>query len=369
LAALLILWQTLPERRQIFLKIQINQHKHISKATMLTTFTKRMAMVCLASTALLGSLTSCQKTEISVEEKETTSAERIGELQRFVSKQTGVPVQKIYFDKAYQEFVVDKDLGLDLKDVERRYAAAPTPSANGTDQKIYDYIVSRSNATDIKIYVDATVPAEWISAIDQAIANWNSVNSLIYMRRVTGGTAAITSGTTTGGVALANTSRRKKTTTTTNTNGTTTTTTTDGTTTTTTTTTTSTGTTTGSTGSTSTTGTTTPSIPVYNILINAYYDNTTSTVAYAYMPDWSGGAGFSMSINTAFNYLNSAQKIFAMVHELGHNIGFTHTDGSYGTLVPGTPSTDAQSVMNSFVGNWVGFSNYDQVATHNVYPR
>jgi hypothetical protein len=325
---------------------------------MLTTFTKRMAIVCLASTTLLGSLTSCKKTDTSVEEKETISAERIGELQRFVSKQTGVPVQKIYFDKAYQEFVVDKDLGLDLKDVERRYNAAPTPSANGTDQKIYDYIVSRSNATDIKIYVDPTVPADWVNAIDQAIASWNSVNSLIYMRRVTGGTAAISSSTTSGTVTLP--AKRPK-----GNSGGTTTTTSGGTTTT------SGGTTTSGTGSTTggTTTTTTSAVPTYNILVNAYLDNSTSTVAFAYMPDWSGNAGFSMSINTAYNYLNSAQKIFAMVHELGHNIGFTHTDASFGTLVPGTPITDGQSVMNSMVGNWVGFSFYDQVATHNVYPK
>jgi hypothetical protein len=329
---------------------------------MLTTFTKRMAMVCLASTTLLGSLTSCQKTEISVEEKETISAERIGELQRFISQKTGVPVQKIYFDKAYQEFVVDKDLGLDLKDVERRYAAAPTPSANGSDQRIYDYIVSRANATDIKIYVDPTVPADWVNAIDQAIANWNSVNSLIYMRRVTGGTAAVTSSTTTGTVTLP--AKRPK-----GSSGGTTTTTSGGTTTT------SGGTTTSGTGSTTggttggTTTTTTSTVPTYNILVNAYLDNSTSTVAFAYMPDWSGNAGFSMSINTAYNYLSASQKIFAMVHELGHNIGFTHTDASFGTLVSGTPVSDAQSVMNSMVGNWFGFSANDQIATHTVYPR
>ncbi|MCD9015613.1 carbohydrate-binding protein [Fulvivirgaceae bacterium QH1ED-6-2] len=62
------------------------------------------------------------------------------------------------------------------------------------------------------------------------------------------------------------------------------------------------------------------------------------------------------------------QKLFAMAHEMGHNIGFWHTDQTTGTIVPGTPATDPNSVMNSFVLPWNGFTNYDLVAVRYMYP-
>jgi len=327
-----------------------------------TNLTKRMAVVCLASATLLGTMSSCKKSDLSAETNATNEA-RIGELQRFISKSTGVAVTKIYFDKSYQEFIVDKDLGIDLADAEKRFEAAQrasgAPSANGSDQRIYDYVVTRSKAADIKIYADPSVSAEWVQVLDQAIANWNSVNSGVVMRRVTGGTAAVTSSSTSGSVTLPARRPKGPKSTTGSGSGTTSGGTTDS------------GTTTGgTTGDGSTSGGTTSTTPlVYDIIVNAYHDNSTSTVAFAYLPDWYGNPGFAVSINTAYNYLSTAQKIFAITHELGHNIGFTHTDGNYGSLVPGTPVTDAQSVMNSFVLSWAGFTYYDQVATRTVYPR
>jgi hypothetical protein len=58
-----------------------------------------------------------------------------------------------------------------------------------------------------------------------------------------------------------------------------------------------------------------------------------------------------------------------LTHELGHSIGFTHTDGTYGNLVPNTPETDPNSVMNSFVLPWNGFTPYDIAAVNTIYPR
>lgn len=71
-----------------------------------------------------------------------------------------------------------------------------------------------------------------------------------------------------------------------------------------------------------------------------------------------------------------SQKEEIMTHELGHIIGLRHTDwASRGETsaftIPYTPSSDANSVMNSGTGglrSWNGFSYYDEVAVRVLYP-
>jgi hypothetical protein len=75
-----------------------------------------------------------------------------------------------------------------------------------------------------------------------------------------------------------------------------------------------------------------------------------------------------MTINTYYNSLDAGRKLFAMAHEMGHNFGLLHTNQTDGALIPGTPTTDANSVMNSFVLPWNGFTYYDQVAVQVLYP-
>jgi hypothetical protein len=56
-------------------------------------------------------------------------------------------------------------------------------------------------------------------------------------------------------------------------------------------------------------------------------------VAQAYLPYSNGAVGNEVDINTYYNYLSSSYKTFALRDELGHSIGFTHTDGTYGNLI------------------------------------
>ncbi|MBT1711010.1 hypothetical protein KK062_22395 [Fulvivirgaceae bacterium PWU5] len=77
----------------------------------------------------------------------------------------------------------------------------------------------------------------------------------------------------------------------------------------------------------------------------------------------------AIRINPAYNSIGYSQKVATLTHELGHIFGFMHTDVNEGALITDTPVSDPASIMNHVVGNWNGFSFYDQVAIASAYPR
>lgn len=91
-------------------------------------------------------------------------------------------------------------------------------------------------------------------------------------------------------------------------------------------------------------------------------------IARAYLPGSDRRPGVSVEINSNYNSLAANQKLFAITHELGHTIGFYHTNQTTGIFITGTPSVDANSVMNSFVLPWAGFTAGDVLATQILYP-
>lgn len=116
-------------------------------------------------------------------------------------------------------------------------------------------------------------------------------------------------------------------------------------------------------------------------IANRFTDNLGSCDAALGTQPANGAPGQEILINPAFmNFYTYAKQVWIMTHEFGHNVGFRHTDQSYGTLVFGTPGSDAGSVMNSgnFYGSssncaptvpdWSSFSSYDQIAAQTLYP-
>jgi hypothetical protein len=90
-------------------------------------------------------------------------------------------------------------------------------------------------------------------------------------------------------------------------------------------------------------------------------------IADAKLPSW-GNVGDRIRVNPNFSAVSWAVKKSAMVHELGHSIGFRHTNTSDGLHISGTATTDASSIMNSGVGAWSGFSFNDKKAVRILYP-
>lgn len=95
--------------------------------------------------------------------------------------------------------------------------------------------------------------------------------------------------------------------------------------------------------------------------------------------------GANVYINTGFfrdidSFLTHNQKVFLLMHEIGHNLGLRHTDcavngegvGSVGMInIPGTsPKTDDESYMNSGTCgvSWTGMPQNDAIALKYLWP-
>jgi len=106
-----------------------------------------------------------------------------------------------------------------------------------------------------------------------------------------------------------------------------------------------------------------------------------NVAAFASFPA-GGNVGSTIYVNTCFAYSTShAQKVHNMVHELGHTIGFRHSNyvqmgesaGVEGAVhVWNTPTSGnaSGSVMNggTALSSWAGFAASDLTAVQSIYP-
>lgn len=235
---------------------------------------------------------SCTKEEAAVAPTPKVES-KIETLTQYLES-TGFNRKDIVFDNDL--FIIEDDILISREEVEK-YAALKSPSVPGGRLDHYrGYLVSNTYVTNIKFYIDSTVPAAWRTAIEGAISQWNAVNGTkLFLSIVTSRTSA-------------------------------------------------------------------------NIPIGTTYENA-NWIARAYLPSSNGRPGSSMTINTKYNSLDSGRKLFTIVHEMGHNFGLYHTNQTQGTFIQGTPSSDPNSVMNSVVLPWNGFTSGDVRAVQIMYPQ
>jgi hypothetical protein len=265
------------------------------------TQTPRIANLILAASLSIAAI-SCQKQDLKSAETEVTteatSAAQVTELRQFVATTTGE--SDVTYNAATQNFIIAQDAIMSLVDAKEYFNKSQNGELSGTaagaqHRKSY-YTVAPTKAVAVKIFADATVPAVWLAALDQAIINWNATGSKLYITRVTS-------------ASLANTT------------------------------------------------------------VKGVNNGANGVLATANYPDYNSNAGKLVTINTYYNTLAASKQVFAITHELGHTYGFGHTNSTYGTLVPGTPDVDPNSIMNAVCLNWTAFTAYDLQAIRTVYPK
>jgi hypothetical protein len=77
-----------------------------------------------------------------------------------------------------------------------------------------------------------------------------------------------------------------------------------------------------------------------DIICSSYFDSNDDAYAKASFPIGNGKVGNFLRINTRFDNASSTakQKLVLMMHELGHNLGYDHSDQTFGFILPKTQS-------------------------------
>lgn len=95
-------------------------------------------------------------------------------------------------------------------------------------------------------------------------------------------------------------------------------------------------------------------------------DNLSPTTAANARGPRSGKAGSLIRVNRAFAIVNRPWSTI-LTHELGHTIGFAHTNTQEGTYIAGSRRTDSESVMNRGGTTGCCISNGDRQALGLLY--
>lgn len=116
--------------------------------------------------------------------------------------------------------------------------------------------------------------------------------------------------------------------------------------------------------------------PAYGINVSYKALGKNNTIARSSFPTTKGYPGLTIDINSQCkSSLNTSQKLFTAIHEMGHSIGFMHTDISSGysqiitKLTSCDKNTDGSSVMNSYADSFSDFSSCDKEAFRKLYPK
>lgn len=258
--------------------------------------------------ALLTFFQGCNEPEIvtgPAVSQQTENDKQLQALTSYLADITGAPVEKIKYAGEEKNFIIDGDIEISRSSAEAYLNGEKTGRIS---QRQAVWLLKDEIVKDIKVYISPGVTPAWKTAIGQAIADWNSVtDTKVNFREV----------------LIA---------------------------------------------------------PYADVIISTKYeappaDGTANWVARQHLPKIDGTIGGGMTLNTYYNAeteMPITYKRFAVAHELGHAIGLSHTDIPGGNFVDyqvcGTPKKDMNSVMNSFVLPWAGFTSYDVIAARVLYP-
>ena len=138
-------------------------------------FFAKGAMAVLIS----ASLVSCTKNN-EFANVSTSSQANIAKVSNFLATSTGVDVNQVSYQPDTKNFIISNDIAITEKDANDRMTAS---TGTTTEQWKYNYLISRTQVTNIDYFFESSVPDSWKSATRKAIQNWNAVNgTILYLR-------------------------------------------------------------------------------------------------------------------------------------------------------------------------------------------
>lgn len=108
-----------------------------------------------------------------------------------------------------------------------------------------------------------------------------------------------------------------------------------------------------------------------DIVISTIYEDSEVVAQAEVCVD--GSIGSTIEINTYYNYYSNSYKKNVIAHELGHNIGFAHSNGvssfTSPLLIDGTSNISNNTcVMYPTAHSWYGFHSDEVIGAYTLYP-
>jgi hypothetical protein len=257
---------------------------------------------------LVTSFQSCKDPDIVTETPVSKLDEKetqVQALSSYLAGITGASVDKVKYVEEDKMFIIDNDMVVSRNGAEQYLNAQ---KSGRTNQRQNVWLLNDNVVQDIKIYINPAITPGWKTAIRQAIVDWNALGETkVNFREILFDYGA-------------------------------------------------------------------------DVVISTKFeapnpDGRPNWIARQYFPDADGTTGGGMTINTYYNddnALSMSKKRNAITHELGHSIGLSHTDehiaGYFDYQVCNTPAMDDNSVMNSVVHSWAGFTYFDMFTVQLLYP-
>ncbi|SDD54734.1 Dual-action HEIGH metallo-peptidase [Dyadobacter soli] len=131
---------------------------------------KKIILLTILSTLFLY---ACQQDEVPVNApvlKEINDSARVESLKDFLASTTGAAKAKISYSEADSLFIIDGDVVMPRVEAEKYYQE--DRGASSTHRRGL-YLVDDIYARNIRVFMQPDVPLEWVTAIREAIRQWN----------------------------------------------------------------------------------------------------------------------------------------------------------------------------------------------------
>ena len=147
----------------------------ILKQNSMGTSKKIRLLIALCFSLLLIHCSNDDNKEIKSEKY----SDEVIELRDFLSAKMVVDLKNITYDSDKSAFIIDGDMIMSLENAREYYNRSNLKIADKANQMRTFMLMNLESSASIKVYIEPEVSPKWRIAVNEAIDNWNSLNSSI----------------------------------------------------------------------------------------------------------------------------------------------------------------------------------------------